>query len=968
MSLQKTPISVNLIEGIDTKTDEKIAVKLSEMENCSHQGKGTPKKRKALNSLPKDIEGGGLLSTGKYAFGYNNQSLVATNNAVYVFLENSQKWKKLSDMSLSTLSGEFVGNTGYQSSEMAGIVKTDKEEAYIVISEDGANNVLFIRDIGSGVVTGSQVTELDPRLIQINNEIITVSWLGGISQVLRFRNHSTLTTVDVTADASGRFDLTTDGTNAYLCYQTVTTIKVVKLNTDGTQAAVQTYAQPDTIKTGSNPSITHNGTEFHITFIVSRGAPTWCRYFSVDNTLAVVTAQVDNFQFVNNNANPLSSIIVGTTGDTLVGPLSLWFFYNDRDAVKSGVIEMSLNNFLSTQSSESIGIEFASKPFVYEDSVMALAKHSLPENINWMMLDAYANPQGMVNNFDTSPSNDLAVNTLNSVSVDYEIAYIDDGQFLKKSTIDFLFLNAGDFVEFGGNTFIPGSLSLRYNGLNLVESQFLSRPEITNLAIVGGGTVPAGNYDYASVYEYTEPNGNIVRSEPSLEGNIVNPAPNAIQVTVKSLKISLINDSEIKIVLYRKLNTESVFKKVNEFSVNDRTQDTVTVSDLTVSTAGNEALYSNGDLLPNQTMPAILAYGFSNNRLFGVRSEDTNEILYSNKYTIGEGVFFNNFNTINVEDNQNRRADRVTSIIGMDNKLIIFKRNSILAVFGDGPDNAGVNGAFSEPELVTTDVGCINPRSLSIIDSGIVFKSNKGIRLLSRGMSSLYIGAPVESFNSLNISGAILMEDINQVRWTTSDGITMVYDYFYKQWSYFSALESVACFIHKGKMAILKSDGSLQIEGDSFSENGEFIPQKLTTGWLKMGSVNSAGKVVAGGPQDFQRVYKMLILGEYKSTHKMLVKVYYDYHDYPESEFLLSPTDENYEIQTRPDPSDIENGANDGTYQYSIHFHRQKCQAIKVSIEDVKDGANGESYQLTDLTFIAGKKKGAFKTREGVQY
>lgn len=965
MALEKITIPVNLTMGLDTKTDEKLALGMSIMENCSHQGKGTPKKRKQLTALPRDIEGGGQISSGKYAFGYGKQALMASNNAVYTFIESTQEWRKLAGLSLSTMQGEFVSKI--ETSQVAGMVKTTNEEAF-VSSESTGDSTVYIRDLSTGVVKEVISADFDARLINVGDEIISVGWVGGVSPNLIFRNHSTGVTTTPITDTSGRFDIATDGTHIYVVYNTVGLVRVYKLNTDGTTDSTQTYAiGTDTIHTGSNPSIFYDGTNFHITFIVSRGGARWCRYFEIDEDLIVVTAQLDNFEFVNGSADVLSSIVVGTTGDTLLGPLSLWFFYNDRNASTSGYVELSLTNYLSLGNAPLRGVEIASRPFVYEDDVLVLAKQDNPESINWILLNTSFNPQGIINNIDTTSLNSLPVNSLNSVTSDFSLAFIDDGIYLKKADLDFSYSSSGDFVEFGGNTFLPGTLPTRYNGHEFIESQFLGRPAITDISLTGGA-VPAGDYDYIAVYEYVEPNGNIVRSQPSTQVSISNPGPNGITMDITPLRVSFLDDSEIKIMIYRKLSGETVFRLIDEFVVNDRNASVGVVVDATNDNSENGALYTTGGVLANQVMPAILSYAFSNNRLFGIVSEDANEVLYSNKYVIGEGIFFNNFQSLNVEDNQNRRSDRLVALSGMDNKLILLKRNSILAVFGDGPDRTGANGAFSEPELVTTDIGCTSARSLTTTNDGIIFKSLKGIHLLARSMSSGYVGGAVEAFNGLEISGAILMEDINQVRWTTSDGEAIVYDYYYKTWSVFKNFESLGCFIHQGKMAIVKSDGSFLVEGDNFDDDGVFVKQKITTGWLKSGGLSTSGRMIPGGPQEFQRVYRMLILGEYKSTHKILVKVYYDYHDYPESEYLLTPQDANYETQVRPDPSVIEAGGNDGTYQYNIHFERQKCQAIKISIEDVQDGDPAESYQLTDITFVAGKKKGAFKTRKAVDY
>ena len=106
----------------------------------------------------------------------------------------------------------------------------------------------------------------------------------------------------------------------------------------------------------------------------------------------------------------------------------------------------------------------------------------------------------------------------------------------------------------------------------------------------------------------------------------------------------------------------------------------------------------------------------------------------------------------------------------MDEKLVIFEDDRIFYLTGSGPNATGQQNNFSDPQLVTSDVGCSNTRSIVQTPKGLMFMSNKGIYLLDRGLSTHYIGAPVEAYNSLTITSAILIQDENQVRFTASDG------------------------------------------------------------------------------------------------------------------------------------------------------------------------------------------------------
>ena len=118
----------------------------------------------------------------------------------------------------------------------------------------------------------------------------------------------------------------------------------------------------------------------------------------------------------------------------------------------------------------------------------------------------------------------------------------------------------------------------------------------------------------------------------------------------------------------------------------------------------------------------------------------------------GQGVGFN----LRFQKPVDPAGGDVTALGFMDDKTIIFKQRRTFAFFGDGPLPTGAQDTFSKPQLVTTDMGCDNQRSLESTDLGLMLESEKGIYLLDRSLQSVYIGADVEGFNDLNITSGVL--------------------------------------------------------------------------------------------------------------------------------------------------------------------------------------------------------------------
>jgi hypothetical protein len=109
------------------------------------------------------------------------------------------------------------------------------------------------------------------------------------------------------------------------------------------------------------------------------------------------------------------------------------------------------------------------------------------------------------------------------------------------------------------------------------------------------------------------------------------------------------------------------------------------------------------------------------------------------------------------------------------------------------------------------------------------------------------------------------------------------------------------------------------------------------------------------GMQDFQRIYRMIVLGELKSSHTLNFKIYYDYDEtnYDEYTFLSSA---------------ISGAAyDDSVYQPELHLKRQKCDSIRIVMTVIPTGTatTEESLKLIDMSFQVGLKQGLNKVKAG---
>ena len=390
-------------------------------------------------------------------------------------------------------------------------------------------------------------------------------------------------------------------------------------------------------------------------------------------------------------------------------------------------------------------------------------------------------------------------------------------------------------------------------------------------------------------------------------------------------------ETPVSIAVYRTLVNETLFYRVSSFStplLNDKTVDFLTFGDTTPDSEliGNEQLYTTGGVLANGQAPASSLVAQYKNRLISVSSEDPFTWYFSKPVGTNTPVQFSPFFYKKIPE----LGGPITALGVMDDKLIFFKRSSIFIVVGTGPNNLGLQDDFNDAELVTTDTGCLEPKSVVRMPLGLMYKSAKGIYLLDRGLNVKYIGDEVESYNADIVTSSELIEQSNQVRFTLASGKALVYDYYFDQWSVFTNQNAADSTIFEGKFTYLRPDGKIYKETPGvWTDGGQPIYLKLKTAWLSF-----------NGLQGLERLYNTMVLGEYKSPHTLTVKVAHDFE--ADSQTTAIP------VATNP-----------GLYQYKVYLTRQKSQSVQFTVQETQAGPTyGEGFNISALGLEVGVKKG----------
>lgn len=509
-------------------------------------------------------------------------------------------------------------------------------------------------------------------------------------------------------------------------------------------------------------------------------------------------------------------------------------------------------------------------------------------------------------------------------------------------SMDFADANAFESGQLGQNIHFGGGFLSQYDGRSVVECGFHLFPEdsITSPQTSGGNIVD-GTYSYKFTYEWVDNMGQTNRSAPSPAVSAVvsgGAGAGSVNIQIPTLRVTekkgVAGNAIIQI--YRTAASGTIYYNVKSPAsavlYNDTASDSVAFTDTIVDSSliTNETLYTTGGVLENIAPESCTLLDVYQSRMVLAGMEDPLQFAYSKTQVRGEGVSFSDSFLGSVDP----LGGPITTCRLMDDKIILFKNDFIFFVSGEGPNDTGGQNNYSIPQLITADTGCPFPKSTVLMPLGIMYKSNKGIYILTRGLQTQYIGADVQDYNDQDITSAILIQDKNQVRFLTSSGSTLVYDYFFQQWSTFTNHTGVAAVNWQSTYSYLRSNNTVYLEADgTFTDNGTEIVLKAATAWIKL-----------AGIQGFQRIRRISFLGDYKSAHTMTIRVGYDYFDaYNESHTFDATTN----IATTATP-----------YQFQVSNTRQKCEAIRIEFYDDPAGGTGESYNVTDLSIEAGLKGG----------
>lgn len=981
MALQKQVMQMSVNGSLDTKTDERNVLPTDwlELENIRFSLSKAFIKRygyvvftnNVLNSSTK-------INSGKALATFNDELLRYDINNLYSYAKSEFKWVNKGITKYALSSDYSVASNGFKllnpchytlsgltiyAYEKNGISSTDIE--YRVIDND-TGSVLFTGNITNGTI---------PFVAGIYGTFFIFYYNAGavLFRTVNFGNPSAISpATPVLTVSSAAYDVSQIGTRTYIVGPAATGLSAAWVNPDSTVAGPVSIADADTY---NRVSVAAEGANIRFVYGNTAAAPVKTILYTANLTAPVHTALTLEAAALVTSVSSIQSPTIAAQSQLYASIASNPYELKRYDVGVAGTLISSVTTFNQASLQSKLQVLDGKVYFALSKNSSYIATGPVYQPFrtyfigseDGQLLNKFTLDAGAFRNGATLPNLNLEGQSLAfagaeaaQIQSNFSSMNITVPTTVKKFSADFNNLNNYFDAQLSNNLHIAGGILKMYDGDAVVEHNFLETPPMpVFVSETGTGAVlPNGTYQYIAVYKWADKWGQIHRSTTSLPLTYtVAAGPQKPTISVNTL--TLTQKTNVIIEVYRTEVNGTIFylHSYNYADVikNDPTVESITFTD-TMSDAeliNNEILYTTGGVLDNVAANSSKFVVTYKGRLFTLMS-DGYTLQYTKARNQNEPAEFASEFQINLD----ARGGVGTTLAAMDDNLIIFKKQALFAMNGQGPNNLGENDDYRPPTLITSDAGCIDANSVVVTPVGLMFKSSKGIYLLDRNLQVSYIGAPVAVYNNLTITSATLLPKNNEIRFTTDSERQLVYDYYERKWGTDTNINAADSVLFDDLYHYIRTDGEVMQETPGlYSDNGSYISCKVTSSWLSL-----------AGLQGFERFYQLMVLGAYKSKHVLKVKFAYDYNPSWTAEATVNAS----ELST-PAYGDGYYGSNVygntfPLYQFRIFPNRQKCESFKFSISDYKDDLNGEAFILSNFSAELGMKSGNYKKEAARSY
>ncbi len=951
---------------------------LLEFENGFFEKGGAISKRNGYTTLDKSILGTTDFINNAVATAiYNNSDLLVfdTNN-VYSYIPSMEKWINRGSCTAVevTNSTVFVDSSQQFNPDVA--IDSNGILLYAWQTDDGGINYSMMDSVSLVQIATNKpmaTIGMNPQCINYENYIATFFETDdgriqlGIVAPSSPNTSNVYTLVSDNSLTFPNFSATTQDGYLYVAYNSdAGQVKINKYNNVFATVAIITVSPTLGINAAQAINLMALGDhKINVSFVSSSGV---LRSYTYQNDVETNSAVV--------NASGIT--IEHLTGYQVNNIITLYAdnLTEDRPIVYTQSIDVD-NLTIDSYTEFARAVSLASKPFTYADRQYVMVAFDTPLQPTYFILNDVAEVvaklvpgvaggvrQGLTNVINVDDSYILAFEKLGAI-------VSQDGTFANSgiSTSNLNFNTNYAHTMLNQSLYITGGILQQYDGNSVTEQGFNYFPEDINYLTSAAGNISNGTYSWQFTYEWTDNTGKVERSAPSPAVTLtLNQTTNSITFAIPTL--TLTKKDNVRLVVYRTRNALTgdplLYRVTNVINptLNDPTVDYIPFTDTFNDTSidANDILYcspdTQGQLITLENLPApncnlIVSY---KNRLFIAGTDNPNQLSYSKTVVTGEAIAFNDLFTLNMDP----KGGPISALAILDSNIIIFKESTMYLLSGLGPTNTGAQNDFQDPQMIASDIGCIEPNSIVLVSSlGLFFKSTKGIWLLNRTLQTEWIGSSVDNFSSQVIVSADQVPGTNQVRFTCSDGPALVYDYYWKQWGTYTNHIAIDAGIWNSNYYFIRSNGTINLETPNhYIDDTTPINIKITTGWLSF-----------AGIENYQKVNSFMILGDYIGPHKLNVSTAYDGASFTFQRTIDTTTifDINVFGQQNPYGQNSPFGGTFADENFRV-IMSQRCSRIMIKIEEVDVGSPSAAVTLIGLNIKVGQKRGLTKVPANQQF
>ncbi len=1005
MGLPKTTWEMPLAQGLNTKPDPRAlqAPALAVCKNVQFDEVGGLQKRYPCSSIGTSILGGGTISDVRRIEPYGDERVLFTKEAVYSWSARDSAWvSKGTYLAPKVTERPVFSNTSEQYSADRAELSNVVVYAWVQIvgSTSGVYCAAMDKTTGAVLVAPTQVTggssATRPKLIALTNKIL-LFWVkdpGAAPDLVAIAIDPANLSSSITAAATNVFtqvngmnsyyDVVGLSTTAYLaCRQTPTTSYDLISVTEALSVSRTTKA-----RTCDGPialSLAPNST--HLQVIRANGTNIQGDYVSISGPFTDITTG----QAVGTGSGTINQIAAAHRSVTDSGQYRCYAFWSSTESSDDTSFDLKYNyvdtgGTIGTQATMVKRLGVASRAFDRNGKVFLWTVFAGESAVTSDMAETSGFRAALQNTYflykdDGSLIAKAAMNRAGGFS--QATGHLPNVQSLGSETYAFCgierrVISAGTkrskysdrgprdiqvifdsdearrCTRLGRTLYVTGGQILQYDGVGLTEVGFHIFPWYFDSVDGGAGSIGAGDFTTKGTLRWHNAKAEQDRSTTASSDTVTIAASHKISVSMIPLHVTLkqgtrtapaaeywrtLADPIVDAPFYLGTSLDpSDTSNPNRYLANDPTASFLTTLDDDLADADmakNEAFDEVGNVLERLAPPPATIIADTQDRLFlaGV-SDNPYAVWYSRLRGDSEVASFHDTLVVEVPPS----GGAITGLAFLNETLVVFCETSIWALPGDGYDNLGEGNNYGPARIISSDVGAVSHDAIALTPQGILFKSSKGWYQLGRGWDVQYVGGPVSSFDADTIAAIHVLETKHQVRILGSSSRMLVWDYLVGQWSEWTIADGVHAAIWDGTYHYASSS-AVKAEQSTYSAVDYAID--VETAWIKL-----------AGYMGFQRIWRLQVLGEYRSAHDLRIRVARDYSDSDSS----GPTWVD-DVYWSPEVTTV-----GGRLQARIGLAPpQQCEAIKVRITDYADGSTtnppaGEALKLTALALEVGIK------------